>query len=125
MRLAISAVGQGLDARVDDRFGRCPYFVLIDTESLKSESVANPGEAASGGAGIVAAQALAEKGAQAVVTGHVGPNAHKVLSQAGIRVFTDFSGSVGEAVEAFNRGDVGEAVGPTVKGHFGKGKRNG
>jgi len=121
MKLAISAGGQGLDARVDDRFGRCPYFVIVDTESMNAESVANPGEGATGGAGIMAAQALAEREVKAVLTGHIGPNAYEVLSGAGIRVFTDVRGVVREAAEAFNRGDVTETAVPTVKGHFGKG----
>lgn len=122
MKIVASAAGQGLDAEIDERFGRCPYLVFVDTDTLEVESGENPGASASGGAGIVAAQSVAEKGVQSVLTGHIGPNAHKVLSQAGIQVFTDVSGKVRDAVERLKSGALSEASGPTVEGHFGQGR---
>ena len=33
MRIAITSRGQDLDARIDPRFGRCEYFLIIDFEN--------------------------------------------------------------------------------------------
>ena len=35
MKLAVTAKGKTLADQVDARFGRCPYFVLVDSESLE------------------------------------------------------------------------------------------
>lgn len=107
MKVAVSASGTGIDVSVDPRFGRCPYFVIVDTETMSFETVANTSMNAPSGAGIGAAQLVAERGVEAVLTGAVGPNAAAVLSQAGIRVATGARGTVRQAVEAFNSGELG------------------
>jgi len=86
MRIAITAAGPTLDAEVDPRFGRCPYFIIVDPETMEFEAVDNSSAMAAGGAGISAAQAIAGKGVQAVLTGNCGPNAYGVLSSADIQV---------------------------------------
>ncbi len=119
MKIAISATGPSLDAEVDPRFGRCKFFLIMDPDTMDFESIDNGGVAASGGAGIAAAQAVLNKDVQAVLTGNVGPNAHEVLSNAGIEVFTGASGKIQGAVEAYKKGGVKSASGPTVEAHAG------
>lgn len=119
MRIAVSATGPGLDAPVDDRFGRCPYLVLVDVNALEAESVENTEGSSGGGAGIATAQSVVNKGIKVVITGHVGPNAYEVLSRAGVKVFGKASGSVREAVEAFRRGNLEAVGGPTAGSHSG------
>ena len=82
----VSASGGSLDAAIDPRLGRCPYFMFVDTETMRSEAVTNTSQYASSGAGILAAQTITSKGASVVLTGNVGPNANQALSGAGIRV---------------------------------------
>jgi predicted Fe-Mo cluster-binding NifX family protein len=106
MKLALSSMGPDLDAEVDPRLGRCQYFLIVDTESMEFEAVENPASMAPGGAGIQAAQLIAEKGAEAVITGNCGPNAFQVLSSAGIPVFVGASGRVRDAVEAYKQGKL-------------------
>jgi len=78
------------------------------------------------GAGIEAAQTVANEGAKAVITGSVGPNAFQVLSQAGIEVITDASGTVREAIQRYKAGQLGRpASGATVPGHAGLGMGRG
>ncbi len=102
MKIAVSAAGDLLDDQVDDRFGRCPFFVFVDSETMASEAVANPGSEAMGGAATRAAQVLAENGADVVLTGSVGPNAERNLKALGVEVVTDVSGTtVKEAVRDF------------------------
>jgi len=84
VKAVITSEGVDLDARVSARFGRCPYFLLVDTEGDRVEAIPNPGVEAQGGAGVSAAQLLADRGAELVATGRVGPSAGRVLKAAGI-----------------------------------------
>jgi predicted Fe-Mo cluster-binding NifX family protein len=106
MKIAVSATAPHLDADLDPRFGRCQYFLIVDTESMEFEAIENLAIMAPGGAGIQAAQLIAEKGAEAVITGGCGPNAYQVLSTAGIPVFVGASGSVRDVVEAHRKGEL-------------------
>ena len=121
MKIAISATGPNLDAEVDPRFGRCPYFIIVDPETKKFEAVDNSSAMASGGAGISAAQMIAGKGVGAVLTGNCGPNAYQTLSAAGIQVITGVSGKVKDAAEQYKLGTFATAQQPNVPGHFGMG----
>jgi predicted Fe-Mo cluster-binding NifX family protein len=121
MKIAITATGSTLDAEVDPRFGRCQYFIIADTETLKFEVVENSSAAASGGAGISAAQMIAGKGVKAVLTGNSGPNAYQVLSSAGIEVVTGVSGKIKDAIEGYKSGKFQASSQPNVPGHFGTG----
>ena len=110
MRLCISASGKDIDARVDTAFGRAPYFQIIDTESMAREVLENPGAAGGQGAGIAAAQVMADKGVQAIVTGIVGPNASKALQACNIKVFEGASAAdtVQEALARLLRSEFKE-----------------
>jgi predicted Fe-Mo cluster-binding NifX family protein len=125
MRICVSASANSLDASVDPRFGRCPYFIIVDSETMQFEAVPNPASGAMGGAGIQAAQIIASKGAKAVITGNVGPNAFQALSAAGIKIITGAYGTVREVVEKYKRGELKETNSPTVGGHFGMGMGGG
>jgi predicted Fe-Mo cluster-binding NifX family protein len=121
MKICVSAGANSLDAQVDPRFGRCPYFVIVDSESMKFEAIPNVASGAMGGAGIQAAQVIAGKGVKVLITGNVGPNAFQALSAAGIKIVTGASGTVREVVEKYKRGELSETGAPTVRGHFGMG----
>jgi predicted Fe-Mo cluster-binding NifX family protein len=73
------------------------------------EAVPNASMNAPSGAGIGAAQAVAQRGVEAVLTGNLGPNATTVLSQAGIVMYTGATGSVRQAVEALKSGELSQA----------------
>ena len=122
MKVAVSAMSGSLDAQVAPNFGRCPYFVVVETETMDYEAIPNSGPSAAHGAGIQAARLVAGRGVRVVLTGNVGPNAFGALSSAGIEVVTGVSGSVREAVERYKRGELrGGVRGPTVGSHFGGG----
>ena len=121
MRIAISSEGPGLAARVSSIFGRCPAYVFVDTETMAVESTSNPAQNAAGGAGIQAAEFVASKGVQAVLTSSIGPNANDVLSAAGVQVFIVGEATVGQAVEDFSSGKLARALDPTVASHTGMG----
>jgi predicted Fe-Mo cluster-binding NifX family protein len=104
MRIVITASGPSPDADVHPNFGRCPAYVFVDTETLEVEAMENPGFTAAGGAGIRGAQLVVQKGARAVITCNVGPNAFRVLEAAGVPVYHFAGGTVREALEAFREG---------------------
>ena len=101
MKIAVTSEGKDLSSAVDPRFGRCKYFLIFDTGSENFEAVENTCAQNSGGAGIQAGQLMISKGVEAVLTGHVGPNASQVLTPAGIKIHTGISGKVSEAVASF------------------------
>ena len=119
MKIAISSTGHTLDAEMDPRFGRCQYFILIDTETMQFEAIENASGTAAGGAGISAAQMVASKGVQAVLTGNCGPNAYNVLSAAGIQVITGVSGKVKDVIQSYKSGQFQTSSQANVSAHFG------
>jgi predicted Fe-Mo cluster-binding NifX family protein/ferredoxin len=119
MKIAVTSTGPTLDDNVEARFGRCSYFLIIDTETMQYEPIENPNIALGGGAGIQSAQLMSEKGVTTVLTGNCGPNAFNVFGQAGIQVIVSVSGPVRNAVEQFNNGVFPSASGPNVASHFG------
>lgn len=119
MIIGISATGTTLEDQVDQRFGRCKYFIIIDPETMNFEAISNQGVAASGGAGIKAAQTLAEKGVKAVISGNIGPNAFNTLSAANIDTYVGASGTIKNIIQKFKRGELEKTESPNVKNHFG------
>jgi predicted Fe-Mo cluster-binding NifX family protein len=121
VKIVVTSTEPGLDAQVDPRFGRCQFFVFVETDDLSFEAVENPNIAVGGGAGIQSAQAIAEKGAAVVLTGNCGPNAYQTLAAAGVQVIVGVSGSVRQVVEQFKSGAFSAADQPNVQSHFGMG----
>jgi len=119
MKIAITAKNPDLDSEVDPRFGRCSYFLIVDTDTMNFENISNQSAMASGGAGIQAAQNVAKTGAKIVITGNMGPNAFQTLSAAGIQVFTGANGSIKEAIEKYKKGELNKAESPNVGSHSG------
>ena len=121
MKIAVSATGSSLDVEVDPRFGRCQCFIIVEPETMAFEAVENSSSMAGGGAGISAAQMVASKGAQVVLTGNCGPNAHQTLSAAGIQIITGVSGKIRDAVEGYKSGQFQAVSQPNVAAHSGMG----
>lgn len=111
MQIVVSADGPGLDAAVNARLGRCPYYVVVDSETLHAESFENPAVSQHGGAGVKAAEFIVASGAAAVVTGNAGPNAMRVLDAADLEVCIGGKGTVSEAVGAYLAGELERASG--------------
>ncbi len=100
MKIAVTAHGEGPDARFDERFGRCDYFVIYDTASGDFRSVKNTAAAAPNGAGGLAAALVRKEGVSKVFAGEVGPKAAEALRAAGIEWETGGSGTVRDVLGA-------------------------
>jgi predicted Fe-Mo cluster-binding NifX family protein len=121
MKIAISSTGKDLNCQIDPRFGRCQYFIFIDPETMEFEASENEGLMAMGGAGVQAAQLIAQRGATALITGNLGPNAASALSASGIKVYLVPGGTVKDVIEGYRSGSLRETSGATVPPHFGMG----
>lgn len=119
MRIAVTSRGQDLSGEVEPRFGRAPWFLLVDPETMAFEAVENSQSLnLPQGAGIQAAQNVARHKPDAVLTGNCGPKAFKALQTAGIQVVVGVKGSIEEAVRSYARGDYEAASDANVEGHW-------
>jgi predicted Fe-Mo cluster-binding NifX family protein len=125
MKIVVSAQGESLDVPASPVFGRCPTYVFVDTETLEFEAVPNPAMSQGGGAGVQAAQFVVNKGAQAVLSGNLGPNAFDVLQAAGVPGYLISEGTVRQAVEAYKAGQLEPMAGANVAAHAGMGRGRG
>lgn len=100
MKICVTSQGKDLDSEIDPRFGRCKYFIFLDTETMQYEAVENPWREAQQGAGTQAGQFVASRGVKALITGKVGPGAEKVIKSAGIKVF-EAHGKIKDAINKF------------------------
>lgn len=101
MKIGVSATGGSMGAQVEQRFGRCPFFLIVDSETMKFEPFSNPATTVPGGAGPQTVQEFQRRGAEVILTGHVGPNSQTALEQAGLKVITGVTGTVAEAVQDY------------------------
>ena len=122
MKIAVSSSGKDLDSEIDPRFGRCAYFLIVETDDMSFEAFDNENIAISGGAGIQSAQLVASKGAKAVITGNCGPNAVRTLSAAGVKLFANNTGRLREAIERYKNGELRSTKEATVSDHYGMGE---
>ena len=124
MRIAIAATGSGLDSPMDFHFGRCAYFLIVEIEGDEIKlvkAIENSATHQRGGAGITAAQIVANEKADAVVAGAFGPRAFDVLTQVGTRMFVGVEGTVEENAGMFAQGKLKElGTKASVERHHGE-----
>lgn len=121
MKIIVSASSPELSSLVDPRFGRCTYFLFVDSENMQFEAIENPNITSSSGAGIQSAQLVADKGANVLLTGSCGPNAFQTLKTAGVEVIVGVTGTVQEAIQQYKSGKLQLATQSHVSSHFGMG----
>ncbi len=119
MKIALTSQGENLDAALDVRFGRAKNFIVYDNETKAFSVVPNTQNLnAAQGAGIQAATTVASTGAGAVITGHCGPKAFRVLEEVDIKVYTTTASTVAEALKAFEDGKLSMLAAADVNGHW-------
>jgi predicted Fe-Mo cluster-binding NifX family protein len=123
MKVCITAEGPDLKDPVDSRFGRAQYFIIYDDSTQQHESFENPNLGGLGGVGVQSGQLMEEQGVQAVITGHVGPNAFATLNAAGIEVYAGAAGSIQDALDSFKAGKLQKVDSATTGKHRGMGRR--
>jgi predicted Fe-Mo cluster-binding NifX family protein len=119
MKLCVTATSASFDSPIYPHFGRCLYFVIVDTDSMKFEILKNKSTSASNGAGIQAAQLIIKKEIDILITGFVGSNVFSILHSKGIENLIFTAGSVAGAVQAYKDGILEKLEGPnSPENHF-------
>ncbi len=119
MKVALTSQGESLDSILDTRFGRAAKFLLWDSETDSIRVVDNKQNLnAPQGAGIQAAMTVVEQGADAVITGHCGPKAFRVLQEAEVKMFLTKAISGHEALRLFKEGKLETVAEADVEGHW-------
>lgn len=115
MKLCITSQGDTLEAKVAEHFGRASHFLFVDTETMAFRAVPNVTHTPQRGAGAIAAQIVIDGGAEAVLTGTIGPEAFNVLKTGYIQVFEGASGSdtAGNGLRKFKDGLYRESDQPS------------
>lgn len=120
MKIVITAEGESLDSRVDQRFGRARYLILYDTDTEEAKPLENSQNMqAMQGAGIQSAQNVIDAGADAVITGNCGPKAFVTLNAGNVEIYQGAQGTVKEAIAALSEGKLTKAEDANVGSHFG------
>ena len=115
MKIAISSTGKDLESEIDARFGRCPYFLIaeIDDKEIKNvQAIENTAAGQMGGAGITAAEIVANEKVSAVITANLGPRAFSVFEQFEIKVYQG-QGKISDAIQKFIKGQLTEITNST------------
>ena len=116
MKIIMTTVKPDIESEVDPRFGRGAYLLVVDADTLDWQAHPNPGMSASGGAGIQAAQFVANQQAQAVISGDFGPHAFQALNAAGLPMYVyGSSQTVRDVIMRFKAGQL-ERVGAPTRG---------
>jgi predicted DNA-binding protein (UPF0251 family)/predicted Fe-Mo cluster-binding NifX family protein len=119
MKIAVTSVDGTLEGKVDERFGRSRKIIIYDPETKTHRVVDNTVNMnAPQGAGIQSAEHIVNEGAHVVISGHLGPNAFRVLQTAGVAVYTASNMTVSEALRAFEEEKLIKLAGPDVSGHW-------
>lgn len=106
MKICITSQGETIDALIDPRFGRCQYFIIVNSENMEFKAFKNEQAEQRGGVGISSAQFIIDEGVDILITGSIGPNASQALANSKCRIITGISGTVREAVEKVKRGEI-------------------
>ncbi|MBI4963088.1 MAG: NifB/NifX family molybdenum-iron cluster-binding protein [Desulfomonile tiedjei] len=119
MRIAITSTGKEMDSAIDPRFGRARYIIIVEKDGTMVEAMDNvQGANALSGAGIQAGKLLADRKVDVLMTGHCGPNAFRTLEAAGIKVVVEQSGTVKQALERLQLGNVKFSSKANVEAHW-------
>ncbi len=129
MKIAISSTGKNLESEVDARFGRCAYFLIAEINDKETsalgekevKAIKNTAAGQMGGAGITAAEIVANEKVSAVITANLGPRAFSVFEQFGIKIYQG-QGKIKDVIQKFIKGQLTEitnSTGPMRKGFRG------
>lgn len=119
MKLAITSEGATLDANIEERFGRWPYYLILDSDTMEFEAIPNPDLQLSGWAGRQSLDLMREKGISFVLAGTCGTSTLKAFEKAGIQLIPRMSGRVRDVVEQFKAGVLRHSPDSKVSDHLG------
>lgn len=104
MKVAITSNGNSLDSKLDQRFGRCGYFVIYDIETKGLEFIPNPNKDVQEGAGPASVQLVASRNVQKIISGEFGIKIKSLLDSLKIQmiVMKQSEKSIKEIIDMLN-----------------------
>ncbi len=119
MKIAVTSQGDTLDSAIDQRFGRANGFIIVDSETMDYRYVENTQNLQSAsGAGIQAAQKMANEKVDILITGNCGPKAFATLKVSAVGVITGAQGTVRECIEKWKKGELQPTDSANVNPHW-------
>jgi len=105
MKVAITSTGNSLDSTLDQRFGRCGFFIIYDTDAKGMEFIPNPNKDAQEGAGPASVQLVASRNVQKIISGEFGIKIKSLLDSLKIQmvVLKEPEKTIGEIIELLNK----------------------
>jgi predicted Fe-Mo cluster-binding NifX family protein len=91
MKLAITSTGNSLESAMCEKFGRCKFLIIYESETKNYEAIENFAKTMNSGAGPKVAEMILMKEVEVLLTGHVGDKAEEVLNKSGIKIVTGFT----------------------------------
>ncbi len=86
MKVSITSTGNSLESKLDQRFGRCAFFVIYDTDTKGIEFIPNPNKDVEEGAGPASVQLVASKNAEKIISGEFGIKIKSLLDSLKIQM---------------------------------------
>lgn len=118
MEVAIPSKNCEIGSKMDNKFGRCSYFLIVDPDSREVNCWEN-NKGGESGVGISVAQFLADEEIDVVLTENIGPKALETLDRAGIEAFKA-SGTIEQVIEEFEEDKLEKIEQPTNPSYKGK-----
>lgn len=104
MKVAITSSGKTLESKLDQRFGRCSFFVIYDTETKGMEFIPNPNKDVQEGAGPASVQLVASRNVSKIISGEFGIKIKPLIDSLKIQMIAlkDSDKSINEVIEMLN-----------------------
>ena len=118
MKIVISSTGRNIESNIDAKFGRAPFFLIMDTTTKEVKVIENKARDRPSGVGITAVNTVEKEGIDAVITADIGPLAFETFEQSGVKIYKA-EGKINDAIRLFEEGKLSEitkATGPKYMG---------
>jgi len=113
MKVVISATGKDVESNINARFGRAPFFLIIDTKTNEEKVIDNTSRELESGVGVTVGNIIAREEVDAVITSDIGPLAFETFEQCGIKIY-QAKGKIKDAIRQFVGGKLPEIKKATI-----------
>ena len=118
MKIVISATGSDKESNIDAKFGRAPFFLIVDTKTKEEIVIENKTRDRSSGVGITVGNIVAGEKIDAAITSDIGPFAFEIVERCGIKIY-QAKGRVKDAIRLFEEGKLSEITKATMHRYSG------
>ncbi len=104
MKVAIASTDNTLESKIDSSFGRCAWFIIIDTKGGGMEFIPNPNRDMEEHVGKAAVELVASRNVEMIVSGEFGAKIKPLLDSMHIQlvVIKDSEKRISDIIELLN-----------------------